>query len=137
MPPQDVEFEFNTFSLPSGAHMGGTRTYQSKNLERKCHHQSSQNFILIPINEPPPLQVLLLRSDEEFQEQSCRKKRGNNCICAGTAGCKPVLLHHGICFVSDVAAELHSTLFRKVDVLQHFVFSSNLWGSTESPSTKP
>lgn len=55
--------------------MGAIRTYQSKNLKRKCPHQSSPNFILIPINEPPPLRVLPLRSDEEFQEQSCRKKR--------------------------------------------------------------
>lgn len=85
MPPQGVEWEFNTFSLPSGAHGGAAPTYQSKNLERKCQHRPSQNFLLIPINEPPPLRVLPLRSDEDVQEQSWRgiKKRENDCTAPG------------------------------------------------------
>lgn len=43
--------------------------------QRKCHHRSSQNFILIPINQSPPLRVLPLESDEEFQQQSCSFKK--------------------------------------------------------------
>lgn len=39
--------------------MGAIQAYQSTNLERNCHHQSSQNFIPIPISAHPlPLSKL-------------------------------------------------------------------------------
>lgn len=53
--------------------MGATQAYQSNILERNCHHQSSQNFVLIPISAHPlPLSKLWISIKATYEKKKCR-----------------------------------------------------------------